>query len=103
MVRIIICFNCLYIYLYFIEIITTPPENTTVCIGSDVTISCGYQFPFTLSIRWMINDDVLTQTDIMNSDDYELNNHLIPNTTSLIVLSINDTYYYYSVCNSCNP
>ena len=54
-----------------------------------MTISCGYQSPF--AVRWLINDDVLTQTDIINSDNYELNNRLIPNTTSLTVLSINDT------------
>ena len=91
-IRIIICFNCLYIYLYFVGIITTPPENTTVCRGSDVTISCGYQSLVALAVRWMINDDVLTENEIMmNSDDFELNNPSMPNATSLTVLSIRVT------------
>ena len=81
-----------YVHMHiFIVIITTPPENTTVCRGSDVTISCGYQSPSALAIRWMINDDFFTGFDIMNSDVYELNNSLVPNATSLTVLSINDT------------
>ena len=83
---------CIHSYIHiFVVIITRPPENTTVCRGSDVIISCGYQSPIVLTPRWVINNVELSATGIMMSDVYELNNHSTPNATSLTVLSINDT------------
>ena len=56
-----------------------------------MTISCGYQSPVVLTLRWIINNVEISGTDIMNSDVYELNEGMMPNATSLTVLSINDS------------
>ena len=58
-----------------------------------MTISCGYQISIALNPRWIINDVEISSTDIMNRSIviYEVNNILMPNATSLTVLSINDT------------
>ena len=75
---------------YPIVIITTPPENTTVCRGSDVTISCGYQSPIASPITWIINGTSFTQEEVVNSPLYQLNNPA-SFTVSLTVFSINGT------------
>ena len=70
--------------------ITTPPENTTVCRGSDVTISCGYGSATALAVTWIINGTSFTHDEILNSPLYQLNNPNTPMRVSLTVFSIND-------------
>ena len=80
--------------------ITTPPENTTVCRGSDVNISCGYQWATLLPVTWIINGTSFTQEEIVKSPLYQLNN---PNTAmrvSLTVFSINGTTAFQCVVQS---
>ena len=69
--------------------ITTPPENTTVCRGVDVTISCGYLSATALPVTWIINGTSFTQKEILNSPLYQLNNPIVPMIISLTVFSIN--------------
>ena len=72
-------------------IISRPPENITVCRGSDVTISCGYQWASRLYVTWIINGTSFDQSAIENSPLYQLNNPASPMTISLTIYSINDT------------
>ena len=77
-------------YLYHVVNIVTPPENITVCRGSDVNISCSYQWASALPVTWIINRASFDQSAIENSPLYRLNN---PSSMriSLTVFSINDT------------
>ena len=75
----------------FVVTITTPPENTTVCRGSDATISCGYGRATALPVTWIINGTSFTQEEIVNSPLYQLNNPTSPPTVSLTAFSINGT------------
>ena len=84
-------------YYIFTVTFTTPPENTTVCRGSDVTISCGYQWHSVLPVTWIINGISFTQEEIVNSPLYQLNNPFSPMTTSLTVFSINSTTTFQCV------
>ena len=79
------------IMVYSVVIVTTPPENTTVCRGSDVTISCGYGGAIALPVTWIINGSSFTQEEIVNSQLYQLNNPNSPQRVSLTVFSINGT------------
>ena len=74
-----------------VETIITPPENTTVCRGSDMTISCGHVTATAFPVTWIINGTSFTQEEIVNSPLYQLNNPTSPLTTSLTVFSINAT------------
>ena len=80
--------------------ISTPPENTTVCRDSDVTISCGYQWATALPVMWIINGTLFTQAEIMNSALYQLNNPVTAKDVSLTVLSINGTTTFRCVVQS---
>ena len=77
--------------VYSVVTIVTPPENTTVCRGSDVTISCGYLRVSAIPVTWIINGTSFTQEQIQNSPLYQLNNPNSPWIVSLTVFSINDT------------
>ena len=77
--------------------ITTPPENTTVCRGSDVIISCGYQSAIALPVTWIINETSFDQEEVVNSPLYQLNNPTSPQTFSLTVFSINGTTTFQCV------
>ena len=77
--------------------IATPPENTTVCRDSDVTISCGYPGATALSVTWIINGTLVTQEEIVNSSLYQQNNLFRPPTFSLTVFSINGTTTFQCV------
>ena len=77
--------------LYSIAIISRPPENITVCRGSDVNISCGYQWTSRLPVTWIINGTSFDQSAIVNSPLYQLNNLTTPMNISLTIFSINDT------------
>ena len=72
-------------------IITTPPENTTVCRGSDVTISCGHVTASALPVTWIINGTSVTQDEIHSSPLYQQNSQTTPPANSLTVFSINGT------------
>ena len=71
--------------------ITTPPEDTTVCRGSDVTISCGYDSDISLDPVWRINVSSFLHSAIMNMPSYQLNNPTTPINYSLTIFSINGT------------
>ena len=83
---------CTYACAYYIVTITTPPEDTTVCRGSDVTISCGYDSDTPLDPVWRINGSAyLIQSEIMNMSSYQENNPTTPVNYSLTIFSINGT------------
>ena len=86
----------------FVVTIKTPPANTTVCRGSDVTITCGYGSAAALSVTWIINGTSFEQQEIMNSPLYQLNNPISPPTLSLTVFSINATTTFQCIVLS-NP
>ena len=65
-------------------------ENTTVCRGSDVTISCGHVSATSLPVTWIINGTSLDQ-ELLNSPLYQLNNLTSPMRASLTMFSINST------------
>ena len=86
-------------YLHVVTI-TLPPENTTVTRGSDVTISCGYQWATALPVTWIINGTLFTQQEIVDSPLYQLNNPTTPMMTSLTVFSINYTTTFLCIVHS---
>ena len=84
-------------HVHPVVIILLPPENTTVCRGSDVTISCGYVTTSVLPVTWIINGTSFTYEEIRNSPLYHLNNPISPPTFSLTVFSINGTTTFQCV------
>ena len=82
--------------------ITTPPENTTVCRGSDVTISCGYNSTNALPVTWIINGTSFSSEEIVDSPLYWLNDLGNPKTLSLTVSSINGNTTFQCIVHS-NP
>ena len=82
---------CKHVCMYLVDVIRTPPENTTVCRGSDVNISCGYQLANALPVTWIINGTSFDQSAIENSPLYQLNNPTDSSTLSLTIFSINGT------------
>ena len=79
--------------------ITRPPENTTACRGSRVTISCGYQSVTPLPVTWIINGTAFTEDDIRRNG-YWLNNTTAPNALSLTVSSINGNTTFQCIVHS---
>ena len=84
----------------FLVTITRPPENTTVCEGSKVTISCGYWSVSVLPVTWIINETSFTQHKIVNNPLYRLNNPTSPMDVSLTVFSINATTTFQCIVQS---
>ena len=82
--------------------IITPPENTTVCRGSNVTISCGYITSRALPTMWVINGTSFDQSTLQSSPLYQLNNPGSPMTVSLTIFSINDSTTIQCIVQS-NP
>ena len=82
---------------YIGEGIFTPPENITVCRGSDVTISCGYVIAPARPVTWIINGTSFDQDKIFFSPLYQQNNSTTPITNSLTVFSINGTTTFQCV------
>ena len=81
--------------------ITGPPKNTTVCRGSRVIISCGYQSVTPLPVTWIINRTSFTEYDIANMNElYLQNNPSTPNALSLTVFSINGNTTFQCVVHS---
>ena len=83
--------NYLCMHVHSVVIISRPPENATVCRGSDVNISCGYQWASRLYVTWIINGTSFNQSTLENSPLYQLNNPASPKGISLTIFSINDT------------
>ena len=81
----------------FVVIFTAPPENTTVCRGSDVTISCGHQWHSVRPVTWIINGTLFIQEQVANSPLYQLNNPESSSLVSLTVFSINGTTTFQCV------
>jgi len=81
-------------------IIIRPPESTTVCRGSDVNISCGYQSDTTLPVLWTINGTRYRQEELLNSASFQLNNVENPMTVSLTIFSISGITTVGCVVNS---
>ena len=78
---------CVHSVVSFIN----PPENITVCKGSDVVVHCGYMWSTSLPVTWMINGTSFTQQEIVDSPLYQLNKPRDPKILSLTVFSINHT------------
>ena len=80
------------LHIYSVVSITTPPENTTVCRSSDVTISCGYDSDTPLDPVWRINRTIFLQpSQIRIISSYQENNPTTPVNYSLTIFSINGT------------
>ena len=80
--------------------IIKPPENTTVCRGSNVNISCGYQSNTTLQIQWNINHTRYEQEDLLNNTLFQLNNLGNPMMVSLAIFSISGNTSLSCIVNS---
>ena len=77
-----------------------PPENTTVCKGSYVTINCEHLSATALPVMWIINGTPFTQYEVVYSPLYQLNNPTSPMRVSLTVFSISDTTSFQCVVQS---
>ena len=86
-------------YMYTITAISHPPMDRTVCRGSDVTISCAYNW-VALNVTWIINGTSFNQSAIMDSPSYQQNNRNQPSSYSLKVYSINDTTTFQCIIHS---
>ena len=89
-----------YNFICLVVTITRPPENTTVNRGSDVTISCGYQWATVFPVTWIINGTSFTHQEVVDSPLYQLNNPTSPMTISLTVFSINHTTTFQCIVHS---
>ena len=87
-------------YVHSAVIISKPPENITVCRGSDVNISCGYQWSSRLHVTWIINGTSFDQSAIENSPLYQLNNPATPKGISLTIFSINGNSFIQCIVHS---
>ena len=80
--------------------IIAPPENTTVCRGSDVTISCGHVIDRPKPVVWIINGTSFNQLKISFRPWFHPNKQSNPSENSLIVFSINGTTTFQCVVQS---
>ena len=88
--------------VYFVVIISTPPENTTACRGSNVTISCKYLSGPALPVTWIINGTSFDEASLMNSPLYQLNDPTTPLLYTLTVFYINHTTTFQCVVHATN-
>ena len=51
-------------------VITNPPQNTTVCAGDDVNITCGYSFNIQLRAVWIIGGVSFSTMDFIQSSQF---------------------------------
>ena len=72
-----------YMCVFVAVVITRPPEDTTACRGSKVTITCGHNSTTSFDTIWSINQ--LPFGSLNNNPLYQLSNQ------TLIIFSINDT------------
>ena len=75
----------------------TPPENTTVCKGSNVTISCGHAIVVARPVVWIINGTSFDQEEVHFSPMYQQNRQTTPLKNSLTILSIDGTTTFQCV------
>ena len=94
---------CALIVGIFVVVIHTPPENTTACRSSNVTITCGYLGDPGLRVTWIINGTSFNGAALMNSTLYQLNNPTVPLQYSLTVFLINGTTTFQCVVHSNQP
>ena len=87
--------------VYFVVLFRTPPENTTVCRGSNVTISCGYLSDI-VPVTWIINGTSFDESSLMDNSLYQLNNPTNPILYSLTIFSINHTTTFQCVIHTTN-
>ena len=80
--------------------ISHPPEDITVCRGSDVVVRCGYSGSTALPVTWIINGSSFNQQDIVDSPLYQLNNPTSPMMVSLTVFSINGSTTFQCMVQS---
>ena len=90
----------MFIYVYLLVTIITPPESTIKCRGRNANISCGYQWSTALPVTWIINGTSFSQEEIVDSPLYQLNNPGSPRVLSLTVFSINYTTTFQCVIHS---
>lgn len=77
-----------YLCVHTTVTIVTPPENTTVCRGSNGTISCGYQSDTPVNVSWIINGASPVLDTDLTSSRYQLNNVNGSLNYSLTVLNV---------------
>ena len=68
--------------------IVTPPEDITVCRGSMVNISCGYQSDTAWPVRWFINGTLSIPDTALSRNMYRVNNRDDPLNYSLTLLRV---------------
>ena len=90
----------MYIYVYLLVTIITPPESRIACRGRNVTISCGYQSAIAFPVTWIINGTSFSEQKVVNSPLYQLNNPRSPMEVSLTAFSINHTTTFQCVVHS---
>ena len=88
-----------YVYIPLVTI-NIPPKNRTICKGSNVNISCGYQWSIALPVTWIINGTSFTQQEVVDSPLYQLNHATAPMTHSLTVFLINSTTTFQCIVHS---
>ena len=88
-----------FVYIPLVTI-TIPPENRTICRGSNVNISCAYVSAAAFPVTWIINGTSFTQQEVVDSPLYQLNNPTTPNALSLTVFTINGTTTFQCVVHS---
>ena len=83
----------MYVHTYIgvVTFFTLPPQNTTVCRDSDVTIPCEHMIVMPKPVAWVINGTSFDQEEVVRSPLYQLNNSTQPTRISLTVFSINGT------------
>ena len=77
-----------WLCIYPVVTIVNPPENITVCYGSSVNISCGYQSNTTLNVGWHIGNVIYGSDSILDRNSYQVNNRSNPLDYSLTVHSV---------------
>ena len=51
-------------------VITNPPQNTTVCAGDNVNVTCGYSFNVQLGAVWIIGGVSFSTMDFAQSSQF---------------------------------
>ena len=72
------------LYVFIVVVITRPPENTTVCRGSEVIVSCGHNSTTEFNTIWSINGSGFSSI-AENDPLYRASNQ------TLIIFSIDST------------
>ena len=53
-------------------VFTNPPQNTTICAGNDINITCGYSYMVPLGAVWIIGGESFSSMDIKESSYLQL-------------------------------